>query len=83
LGVILHVTVPSLSNPEPKKATVPPVDPELGEKTICGTTLKLGGYVAGVTVTPPGYPFVLTMTVYPAARYTDPMPTLNLAVSCP
>ena len=75
---MLQVTVPALSYPAPKTPTVPPLDPELGERTICGTTLKLG-----VTVTPAEYVVVLTLIVYPPEYHTEVAPTLNLAVSCP
>jgi len=80
-GLIVQVVgIPALSNPEPKTLTVLLSDPEFGERTICGSTMKLG-----VTVSPAGagYAFVFTLTVYPPPRNTDVAPTLNLAFSCP
>jgi hypothetical protein len=61
--------------PEPTTFTRVPMDPEVGIRTIVGTTLKLAEAES------PRGPY--TVTLYPKAVHTDPVPTLKLAVRTP
>jgi len=61
--------------PEPTTFTRVPMDPELGDRTIVAFTLNMAQ-----AESPRG---PVTVTLYPAALYRDPAPTLNLAVRTP
>jgi hypothetical protein len=76
-GVIAHPPAAGLK-PDPTTDTVVPADPEVGERTICGKTIKVGVVVDGVLLG-----VDLTAIPYPAAAYTDNAPTLKVADSTP
>jgi hypothetical protein len=61
--------------PEPATFTRVPMDPEVGDRTIVGTTLNMAQAES------PRGPF--TVTLYPEVVHTDPVPTLKLAVRTP
>jgi hypothetical protein len=64
-----------LLKPEPKTFTSVPTDPEAGDRAIVALTLN-----AALAESRSG---PVTFTKYPPGAYSDPVPTLNFAVSTP
>jgi hypothetical protein len=62
--------------PAPGTDTEVPADPELGERTIFGSTMNFAGVLVVVCV-PLGN--VVIVSVYPPETHFEPTPTLNVA----
>lgn len=74
--VMEHVVPAVPLKPEPATFTRVPMDPEVGDRTIVGTTLKLAEAES------PRGPY--TVMLYPkGVVHTDPVPTLKFAVRTP